>query len=395
MSSICGIVDFESSFVDFNTLKDMGKAMVLRGKDQSGAYISRGVGLQHDRMVLSEASAERQPHTVERDGRVYTVVFDGELYNMANIPCSSGLLGFNSAAEAVIEGYIAYGYKCVEYLDGIFAFAIYDEEKREVFLARDSIGAKPLYYLNDGRRLVFASEIKGILRYLKDGVEIDRGALCELITSPLGMIGATELYRGIKELPESAFAIHSRLGTQVGEYLPSKSLYGIASERRSKEVFRAENTIKCESLPSVLNEALVAFDHPAFDEFMCGYLNLLKGIKGIERAVIEDSALSIDFGYAMQRADRLGMMNGILIETRSLEEEKKIKNSVLYRAEKFLLDGASELICGGDSYVSSIFGGEILESIKRERDIRRRIRSYGMIIQAERWIRSYPIIFVK
>ncbi len=391
MSSICGIVDFESSFVDFNTLKDMGKAMVLRGKEQSGAYISRGVGFHHNRMILSEPAKERQPYSVERGGHTYTVIFDGELYNMANIPCASDLLGFTSAAEAVLEGYIAYGYKCVEYFEGIFAFAIYDEEKREVFLARDGLGAKPLYYINDGRVLVFASEIKGILKYLKEGVEIDRGALCELITSPIGMIGGADLYRGIKELPESAFAIHSRLGTQVGEYLPSK----ISESRISGEILTAENTIKCESLTSVLNEALVAFDHPAFDEFMCGYLNLLKAIKGTDRAVIEDSALSIDFGYAMQRADRLGMMNGILIETRAVEQEKKIKNSVLYRAEKYLLDGASELICGGDSYISSIFGEEILESVKGEKDIRRRIRSYGMIIQSERWIRSYPIVLVK
>ena len=393
MSSICGIVDFESRFVDFNTLRNMGKAMLLRGKEQSGAYVKDGVGLGHNRMILSEPFSERQPYTIERDGRTYTVIFDGELYNMANIPCASKICDFSSSAEAVLEGYIAYGYKCVEYFEGMFAFAIYDEEKREIFMARDSLGAKPLYYINDGRRLVFASEIKGILKYLRDGVEIDRGALCELVTSPLGMIGGTDLYKGIKELPESSFAIHSRLGTQVGEYSAQKS-----SERGGRDseekILKPENTIKCESLPSVLNEALVAFDHPAFDEYMCGSLNLLKSIKD-ERAIIEDSALGIDFGYAIERADRLGMMNGVLVEIRAAEQEKKIKNSVLYRAEKYLLDDASAVIYGDNSYVNKIFGKEILEAIKADRDIRRRIRSYGMIIQTEKWISSYPIVMVK
>ena len=389
MSSICGIVDFESKFVDFNTLRDMGRAMVLRGKDQSGAYITRGVGFQHNRMILSEPIGERQPYTIERDGRSYSIIFDGELYNIANIPCAANLSDFSSAAQAVLEGYIVYGYKCVEQLDGIFAFAIYDEEKREVFLARDALGAKPLYYINDGRRLVFASEIKGLLKYLRDGVEIDRSALCELITSPLGMVGASDLYKDIKELPESSFAVHSRLGTQVGEYSPSKSLGTGYGGREGGEILVLENNIKCESLQSVLNEALVAFDHPAFDEYMCGYLDLLKANNDLGRATIEDSTLSMDFGYALERADRLGMMNGVLVEIRRSEQEKKIKNSVLYRVEKYLLDGVSELIFTKDSYVSYIFGEDIFEAIKGERDIRQRIRSYGMIIQAEKIGRAH------
>ena len=394
MSSICGIVDFESRVVDFNTLRDMGRAMVLRGKEQSGAYIKCGVGFHCNRMILSESAEQRQPYSIERNGRVYTIIFDGELYNMANIPCASNLLKSYSAAQAVLEGYIAYGYKCVEHFDGIFAFAIYDEEKREIFMARDSLGGKPLYYINDGRRLVFASEIKGLLKYLRDGVEIDRSSLCALITSPLGMLGASDLYKGIKELPESSFAVHSRLGTQVCEYSSAKSLGVGYSGREGRDILVAEKNIKCESILQVLNEALVAFDHPAFDEYMCGYLDLIKANKEVGRAVIEDSALSIDFGYALERADRLGMMNGVLVEIKSAEEEKKIKSSVLYRAEKYLFDKASEVIFG-DSYVNKILGEDILDAVSRERDIRRRIRSYGMIIQAEIWIRNYPIVMVK
>ena len=179
------------------------------------------------------------------------------------------------------------------------------------------------------------------------------------------------------------------------EYSAPKSFDAGFDNKKLGDALKSENTIKIESLPSVLNEALVAFDYPAFDEYMYGYLNLLKSVKDGEKAVIEDRVLSIDAGYALERADRLGMINGVFVEIRGAEEYKKIKNSVLYRAEKYLLDVVSELICASDSYVSKIFGFEMLERIKAERDIRRRIRSYGMIIQTERWITSYPIVLVK
>lgn len=392
MSSICGIADLEARYFDFERLRDMGRAMVLRGKDQSGAYISRGVGLQHNRRIGSGDKKCRQPLSLRRGENIYTIVFDGELYNVGNISDLFGFCGFRSFSEAALECYIAFGSECLSHMDGAFAFAIYDESRREVFLARDGMGAKPLYYLNDGRVLVFASEIKGLLRYLRDGVEIDAVALSELVRAPAGMISSEDLYRDIKSLPPSSFAIHSRFGTQLGRYKRARDTVGFSRWRDSADMIRPTLEPPPRDTESLLHEILVAFDRPAFDEYMPSYISALRKRSGTGRAVISDRALLMDVDYALERADRLGMMNGVMVNIVPPEDDGREKKAAIVKTERLLSDIGDRILCDKESHIFRYFGNGIKNSVLVEKDVKKRLRSYGKIIQTEQWLASYPIL---
>ncbi len=392
MSSICGIADLEAQTLDFGRLREMGRAMILRGKDQSGAYINRGVGFQHNRKIWSGGAKNRQPYTVARGNCAYTIVFDGELYNIGKISDIFGFGGFECAAEAVLECYIAFGSECLSYMDGAFAFAVYDETRREVFLARDRIGAKPLYYLNDGRRLVFASEIKGLLRYLRDGVEVDRTAVAELARAPAGMIDTDDIYVGIRELPASSFALHSRLGTQVSAYKAGRDAGGFSRWKSAPDILYPSCELSVCDIESHLHEILVAFDRPAFDEYMAGYIAALKSKTDSGRAVICDRALLMDVDYALERADRIGMMNGVMVNIIPPEGDTREKRSGMVRAEKLFSDMGEKILSDRDSYIFKYFGNSIKNSTCGEKDLRKRLRMYAKIIQTEQWLASYPIL---
>ena len=103
MSSMCGIIDFEKSGVDFSTLREMGRAMILRVQDQSGAYLNGVIGLYHNRCIIGEPERAREPYTGSRNGKNYTVCFDGELKNCRGQNGDFDLLDFESAAQAVAE----------------------------------------------------------------------------------------------------------------------------------------------------------------------------------------------------------------------------------------------------------------------------------------------------
>ncbi len=391
MSSICGIVDFESRLVDFDMLRDMSRAMILRGRAQSGAYMNRGVGFAHNRMILSGRERDRQPYTVTRGGHSYTVVFDGELYNMGNIADIFELCGFSCAAEAVLESYIAFGYECAEYLDGSFAFAIYDELRSEVFLARDKMGGKPLYYMRDGERFLFSSEIKGLLRCMPEGAEVDTDAVRALICGGVGEVRGADIYKGISELPAGSFAIHSRLGNQIWGY--KRRIDGGELERWKKGsvALPPAAEAECRELQTMLREILTAFDYPCFDEYMFGFLATLKENSSAGAITVEDRSLAFGTEYALERADRLGMMNGVMVRITPPSEDKRIKNSVLSKTENKLIEIAERLFADGESRVRKLLGENIFTLAESEKDIRRRIRFYGMIIQAEYWLSTYPI----
>lgn len=392
MSSICGIVNFEGGLVNFDALNRMGKAMILRGRDQSGAYVNRGVGLQHNRMIFSGGGQERQPYTAVEGERCYTIVFDGEIYNTDELASLLQSDGFKCAAEAVLRCYMAFGYECVGYLDGAFAFAIFDEYRTEVFMARDSLGAKPLYYMNDNGIFVFASEIKGLIKYRGGGFEVDTKAILELISSPIGMVRGEDIYRGISKLPSGSFAVYSRLGLQISDYSKKVIDDGFFRWKSTKKIIRPLCDVRRELGSEIFNEILVAFDYPQFDEYMLGYIKAVKESVGQRSLVIEDRTLMIDVSYACERADRIGMMNGVMIRISRPDGENIIKNFGLYKMEKRLSSIAEKLLSDKNSFIFKFFGNSISDIPDGERDIRRRIRMCGMIIETELWFASYPII---
>ena len=393
MSSICGIIDFYSDRISFERIRDMGRSMVLRGREQSGAYIERGVALHHNRMILTSAQSERQPYNFKRGEDSYSVIFDGEIYGIDDFSEPMEFYGFESSPRALLEAYLAFGCECVEHIDGAFAFAIYDKTRKEVLVARDREGLKPLYYMNDGEKFVFASEIKGMLRYLCHSAEIDKAAVAENIRAPIGSISGGDIYKEIHELPAGSFALHSRLGTQISAYR--------RTEIRKEAKRKFENRLLCPDIrtayhdvPSLLHEIMIGFDYPCFDEYMPSFLAFIKANRAQKRVSIEDVTLNIDPEYSAERADRLGMMNGVMVNVLAPQNEKAFKNNGFHRCEKNLAQEVQRLFLDRSSKVCTMLGGEFFDLIKKEKDVKQRARSYAMIIQTEQWLNTYPVFWI-
>ena len=167
MCGIAGIFHLETAKpVDPARVRAMTDALVHRGPDGSGVWTAQGVGLGHRRLAIIDLEGGEQPMTTP-DERL-TVVFGGEIYNFRELRAELEAHGHefrtHSDTETILYAWRQWGAHCVEHLHGMFAFALHDADARTLFLARDRLGVKPLYYaeVSDGS-LIFASELKGVL----------------------------------------------------------------------------------------------------------------------------------------------------------------------------------------------------------------------------------------
>ena len=166
MCGIAGKVLFDSEArVELAEIKAMLEPMHHRGPDGRGAHLDRNAGLGHLRLSIIDLSTGAQPMANE-DETVW-IVFNGEIYNFPELRgkllAKGHVFRSKSDTEVIIHAYEEYGVECVRHLRGMFAFAIWDAKKNRLFLARDRLGIKPLYYCQTGDGLRFASELKGIL----------------------------------------------------------------------------------------------------------------------------------------------------------------------------------------------------------------------------------------
>jgi asparagine synthase (glutamine-hydrolysing) len=177
---ICGIYEFrERRAVDCRTLHDMIESIRHRGPDDDGIYVDGDLALGMRRLSIIDLAGGKQPIRSE-DGNV-VVVFNGEIYNYRALRAQLQRQGhvFSTACdtEVVAHLYEEYGEEAVHHIRGMFAFAVWDVPHRKLFLARDRLGIKPLYYTQAGGRLVFGSEIKSILQHPAVQARLDPSAL--------------------------------------------------------------------------------------------------------------------------------------------------------------------------------------------------------------------------
>jgi len=164
MCGIAGIIDCTGRPVLQEELKQMTDAIAHRGPDGEGFFIADNVGFGHRRLaVIDLSNAAAQPMC--RFG--LTITYNGEIYNYIELrkELEQHAISFStqSDTEVVLAAYHVWGKKCVQHFNGMWAFAIYDEARKEIFISRDRFGEKPLYYLHQNQRFIFCSEIKGIL----------------------------------------------------------------------------------------------------------------------------------------------------------------------------------------------------------------------------------------
>jgi len=175
---MCGICGF--TWRDEPLVKQMAAVMTHRGPDQEGWHTGQGISLGHRRLSIIDLSENgRQP--MFNEDRSIAMVFNGEIYNFQELRPSLEAKGHrfhsNSDSEVIIHGYEEYGIDVIHRLRGMFAFAIWDARTREMYLVRDRIGIKPLYYHHQGDQLIFASEIKAILEHSGVTRALNRQAL--------------------------------------------------------------------------------------------------------------------------------------------------------------------------------------------------------------------------
>ena len=201
MCGITGVMQFGGGRVEPETLRRMCGAMIHRGPDDEGIYTDGSVGIGMRRLSIVDLATGHQPLSNE-DGTIW-IVFNGEIYNHAVLREKLQSLGHqyrtHSDTETIVHLYEQYGPDCVQHLRGMFAFAIWDARNQRLFLARDRLGIKPLYYQLTSDQIVFGSEIKVILACPGTGVRLDRTVLPEYLAFGY-LSGEQTFYAGIRKL---------------------------------------------------------------------------------------------------------------------------------------------------------------------------------------------------
>jgi len=204
---ICGIFNYAGTNFEVTTelITDMRDTMIHRGPDDAGIYISpdRKLGLGHRRLSIIDLSAMGCQPMCNEDGSVW-IIYNGEIYNHQKLRKELEAKGHHykshTDTESILHLYEERGPDCVNDLEGMFAFAIWDNKKKRMLFARDRIGKKPLYYAIQDGQLIFASEIKAILKHPRIKREIDTTALYHYLTLYVTPAPMT-LFKGINKLP--------------------------------------------------------------------------------------------------------------------------------------------------------------------------------------------------
>nr|CAM34350.1 putative amide synthase [Streptomyces tendae] len=204
MCGVAGWIDFERDLSEHgSTVRTMAATLANRGPDAEAVWTGRCAALAFRRLAVIDLPGGGQPMVAEEDGRQLAVlVYNGEVYNYRTLRDELAARGhrFRTASdtEVVLRAYLEWGGACVEHLDGMFAFAVWDPRRRELLLARDRLGVKPLYYARVGSGIVFGSEVKALLAHPLVEPVVDAEGLAELL-SYIATPGHA-IYRGIREV---------------------------------------------------------------------------------------------------------------------------------------------------------------------------------------------------
>lgn len=214
---MCGITGF--TWEDKSLIKKITYCISHRGPDSHGYYTDKNISLGHRRLAIIDLSPKgKQP--MFNDNSTIAITFNGEIYNYKSIKKELEKKGYtfksDSDTEVIIKGYEEYGEKICSLLDGMFAFALWDSNKKILFIARDRIGKKPLYYSINSKGLVFSSEIKSIL---KAGVsnEVDKDVLLQTAMCRFSP-GDKTVFAKIRKFPASSYAVFSRGKLKISRY---------------------------------------------------------------------------------------------------------------------------------------------------------------------------------
>lgn len=223
MCGITGWIDWHQDLTQqVFIVEKMTNTLAKRGPDASNIWSSRHLLLGHRRLVVVDPAGGVQPMVIEKNNQTFTIVYNGELYNTEEIRKELLKRGYSfqsySDTEVLLTAYIEWREDCVKHLNGIFAFAVWDQHREQLFMARDRLGVKPLFYREENGTLLFGSEIKSILAHPKVRAEVDREGLQEVFGLGPSRTPGNGVFRGIHELRPAYALTYHRNGMKVWRY---------------------------------------------------------------------------------------------------------------------------------------------------------------------------------
>jgi len=219
MCGICGILNFSDQKVTKQDISTMCAALVHRGPDSSGMHIKNNLGLGHRRLSIIDLETGDQP--IYNETKTICLVFNGEIYNFKilrrHLEAKGHTFFTQSDSEVIVHLYEEYREDCLKYLRGMFAFALWDQSTKKLFLARDRVGKKPLFWYRDNERFVFASELAALLSLPFIRRSVDHQAL-NLYLSFLYVPAPRTMFENINKLLPAHYIILEDNTVKVKRY---------------------------------------------------------------------------------------------------------------------------------------------------------------------------------
>ena len=252
MCGIAGIFNLNGEPVSSVVLRRMTDAIAHRGPDGEGFYTDSFIGLGHRRLAIIDLSAAGHQPMMTPDSQ-YVIIYNGEVFNFQELRLELEALGhrFRSRTdtEVILYSYVQWGDAALDRFNGMFAFALWDKTRQELFLARDRYGVKPLYYAQCGNTILFGSEVKALIPHPAFQVSLDKQALLEYFTFQNFFTDKT-LFGGVHLLPAGT-CMHVPLGhTNVP---PPRRYWDYHFEEPDAP---RDDTEYCEELGRLLNQAV-------------------------------------------------------------------------------------------------------------------------------------------
>ena len=223
---MCGFVGISNLKEDIanckNIITKMNDTLSKRGPDEQGYYINNHLALAHKRLIVLDPDGGKQPMIQRYYENEYIIAYNGQIYNAKELRDTLIENGFlfegHSDTEVLLKSYIHFGNDVIHYLNGIFAFAIWNQNKQELFMARDHLGVKPLFYTLKDDTLLFASEIKALLAHPFIECVLDKQGFSELFGIGPSHTPGTTVFKDIFELKPAHFAIFNKNGFKIERY---------------------------------------------------------------------------------------------------------------------------------------------------------------------------------
>ncbi len=223
MCGIAGWIDYER---DLRQQKDILDAMSYqlrnRGPDASGEWLSANAVIAHRRLSVVDPAGGGQPMIRQVGEYNYVVTYNGELYNTAELREALKDCGYkfysNSDTEVLLVSYIEWGDRCVERFNGIYAFGIWNEKNRSLFMARDRFGVKPLFYVQRGSSFIFASELKAMLANPLIQPIVDTEGLAEIFALGPARTPGVGVFKDVYELKPGQCLLYDAYGIHIRKY---------------------------------------------------------------------------------------------------------------------------------------------------------------------------------